>query len=341
MRFLHLGSANKFTIPFFYFLKENFDLSKHKLLFWQQQVECIDSLNDSLVKKNGISYAIHFFKYANKAEKIILHSLFDPRIIILLALQPWLLKRCYWIIWGGDLYSFQQKKKGISFFVKEIFKKIVIKHVGYLLSYIDGDIVLAREIYSAKGVHLDCLMYQSNVFNQPLVERSYKNNNLNIMIGNSADPSNNHVEIIDKLYSIFKGDFYVYIPLSYGDSEYKEYIIDYAKRKFQSNFISLTNFMEVKEYNKFLESIDIVIFNHDRQQGMGNLISLLGFGKTVYIKNNVTPWFFFEKIGVKIFSSEEIDLFVLSEQQRASNVDRIKAYFSYSKFLNQWREIFK
>lgn len=41
----------------------------------------------------------------------------------------------------------------------------------------------------------------------------------------------------------------------------------------------IVDFMDFNEYINFLSTIDIAIFNHKRQQGMGNIITLLGMGK--------------------------------------------------------------
>ncbi|MFC6669724.1 hypothetical protein [Marinobacterium aestuariivivens] len=44
-----------------------------------------------------------------QAEKIILHGLFNSHIFYILAFQPWLLRKCSWVIWGGDLYIREAK----------------------------------------------------------------------------------------------------------------------------------------------------------------------------------------------------------------------------------------
>ena len=42
--------------------------------------------------------------------------------------------------------------------------------------------------------------------------------------------------------------------------------------------------LPLSDYLKILGKIDIAIFNHERQQAVGNITSLLGLGKKVYIK---------------------------------------------------------
>ena len=43
--------------------------------------------------------------------------------------------------------------------------------------------------------------------------------------------------------------------------------------------------MPFNQYLEFLGKIDIAIFNHRRQQGFGNAITLLGLGKKVYLNS--------------------------------------------------------
>jgi hypothetical protein len=40
---------------------------------------------------------------------------------------------------------------------------------------------------------------------------------LSILLGNSADPSNNHVEALERLLPYRDQDIKIYAPLSYGD----------------------------------------------------------------------------------------------------------------------------
>src|SRR5690606_3405679 len=98
---------------------------------------------------------------------------------------------------------------------------------------------------------------------------------VNILVGNSADPSNNHLEILDKLLPYKDADIQIYTPLSYGDQDHAKLVSEYGKKLFSEKFSPVTDFMKEENYLNFLCSIDIAIFNHKRQQGMGNITTLL------------------------------------------------------------------
>ena len=86
--------------------------------------------------------------------------------------------------------------------------------------------------------------------------------------------------------------------------------------------------------------IDIAIFAHNRQQAMGNIITLLGLGKKVYMRSDITPWKLFEDIEVKIYDIGEITLEPLEENVKNENKNRIKTYFSKENYLRQLHQLF-
>ena len=277
---------------------------------------------------------------ARKAEKIILHGLWDSRLIVLLALHPAMLKKCYWVIWGGDLYSHSMGKKNLRWYATELFRRPVIRGMGHLITYVQGDVELARRWYGAVGQHHECIMYTSNIYREYAIkERPHAA--VNIQIGNSADPSNNHLEILENLKSFRDQNITIYAPLSYGDQANAKTVIAAGKAIFGDKFKPMTDFIPFEQYLEFLGKIDIAVFAHKRQQGMGNTITLLGMGKKVYMRSDVTPWATFDGIGVKIFDFLDIDLMPISIEIKNKNRMQIKNKFSEVMLIKQWSAIFE
>src|SRR5690606_38136182 len=133
----------------------------------------------------------------------VLHGLFNPKILLILFLMPWQLKKCYWVMWGGDLYVYQFGEKNWKWRVREFLRRPVIKNMGHLVTYIPGDVELARQWYGAKGEYHECLMYLSNVVDPDIIQAAQagleEHKGQNILVGNSADPINNHIEALEKL----------------------------------------------------------------------------------------------------------------------------------------------
>lgn len=339
---LHISGCDKFIPPFIDFLKENFDFKQHEFLLTGGMAEnnLIKASNVHLANKNKLGRLNHYFKSLIKmhqADKVILHGLFDIKLIFILFCTPWLLKKCYWVMWGGDLYTHKLSEKNRKWKVKEFFRRPVIKNIGHLVTYIEGDVELARKWYGATGRYHECIMYTSNLYKEYSVP-SKQGTAINIQVGNSADPSNNHLEALEKLLPFKNDDICIYVPLSYGDKKHAQAVIQQGQQWFGDKFKPLTKFMPFDKYLSLLGTIDIAIFNHRRQQAMGNTITLLGLGKTVYMRSDTTHWQFFKEKEIVVGDVEVINSLVILNVN--GNQEKVKQYFSTENFISQLKGVF-
>lgn len=109
---------------------------------------------------------------------------------------------------------------------------------------------------------------------------------LKVLVGNSATPSNRHIAALKLLSRFAEEDIRLYAPLSYGDMRYRDEVIACGSHLFGSKFVPLVDYMTPAEYTTFLSGISIGVFNHDRQQGLGNIRKLLRMGSKVYISSD-------------------------------------------------------
>lgn len=261
---------------------------------------------------------------------------------MLLALHPSLLKKCYWVIWGGDLYQYKFRKQNIKHDIYEAIRAFVIKRIGHFVTYVKGDYELTQQWYGATGQYHECLMYTSNIYKEHTIPPK-TGSVVNILVGNSADPANNHLDVFEKLATYKNENLMIYCPLSYGgvDGGYVKQIAEKGTALFGDRFVALTDFMPFAKYLEFLGQIDIAVFAHKRQQAMGNTITLLGLGKKVYMRNDVTPWAMFEGLCVKIFDFLKLDLTPMDGEVLKENQTRIKNYFSEAVLTKQLLNIFE
>lgn len=355
MRIFHLMSNDKFIPPFIKFINDNFNSKEHEFcIFGGKEYQKIEAS-----KKNVKIYINNYKKYILKilyyivcyikiffkmieSDKIILHGLFNTLTIIFLFFNPWFLKKSYWVIWGGDLYSYKKRKKKLLnkiYYKMETYVKGNCK--GYI-THIYGDYELARKWYGASGKYYYSFMYLSNVYRKIELEEKLNIENLNIQIGNSADPSNNHMEILERLKKYRNKNIKLYCILSYGDREWIKKVINKGKELFKEKFIPITEFLSYEDYLKLLTEIDIAIFAHNRQQGVGNITSLLGMGKTVYLKKSVTTYEMFRKLGVELKEFDKMEkLEILSLEKRKMNKIIIEENFTEKKLKKSWKNIFE
>tara|TARA_B100000795_G_C22733774_1_gene412482 strand:- start:165 stop:1175 length:1011 start_codon:yes stop_codon:yes gene_type:complete len=332
-KILHVMMAEKFMSPFIDVINNNFNREEHKMLVINiSNIECPLDLK----KQDGViwitkKYELLKLSYLlNNSNKIILHGLFLNSLIISLFFQPWLMKKCCWVMWGGDFYLPEKQRW---------FKKRVIKKIRNFVTYLKGDFELVKKWYGAEGECHECFMYPSNLYKEFSIIPK-KDSATHIQLGNSADLSNDHIEILEKLRDYKDKNIKIYAPLSYGDQGHVEAVILKGKEIFGDKFIALTDFMPFEGYLDFLGTIDIAIFAHRRQQAMGNIITLLGLGKKIYIRNDISTWNFFKDINVKVFDYNDLDLSLIDNTVKLGNKNRIKTYFSETNYLNQLKICF-
>jgi hypothetical protein len=336
---LHICLLDKFIPPFIEFIKENFEFERHTFHLSGDIDKYSVTKGTNVLLFMGTGRLFKLLHAMYRAKRIILHGLFDPKIVELLALQPWLLKKCYWVMWGGDLYHYKFRERNKNDDRHERIRAFVIKRVGHLVTYIKGDYELAQKWYGATGVYHECLMYPSNLYKESPT-RSESDSYLNVLVGNSAEPSNNHLKVFDSLKPLMHEGVRIYCPLSYGDSDYAAQIASKGKQLFGEQFTALLDFIPIEKYLELLGKIDIAIFAHKRQQGMGNTITLLGNGKKVFIRSDVTPWKLFTSLGVHIFDANSIEISEEKISNLSNNTKVISEYFSTANLVKQYNNLF-
>ncbi|SFS78655.1 TDP-N-acetylfucosamine:lipid II N-acetylfucosaminyltransferase [Lutibacter maritimus] len=130
----------------------------------------------------------------------------------------------------------------------------------------------------------------------------------NILIGNSGDPSNNHLDIFKKLNELGIHDRKIIVPLSYaGSKDYIAHVIEIGKRYFGENFIPLVNFMPLKEYNQLVSSCGFVVFNHVRQQAVANIIAMSYMGAKIFLNEKSPVYEYYKSIGINLKGIKQIN----------------------------------
>lgn len=338
MKVLHIGSAGTIMIPFVKFVNQNFNPKNHVFMLDPEKGHDIPEEENviSLGRLPRILRHVPRLWGMYRAEKVILHGLFDSRLILLLMLQPWLLKKCYWTIWGGDLYDHQLGEKDLKWKLREFVKQRTIRKIGHFITHIHGDYELAQQWYGARGQWHECFMYPSNLYREcPITPKLHEGTN--ILLGNSASSTNNHLDALEKLRPFAGENIRIYCPLSYGDAAYGDKIATAGKEMFGDKFIALREFMPLDKYLELLTDIDVAVFNHNRQQGMGNITTLLGLGKIVYMRSNITSYEALQRLGIRV---RDIDKFKITENNTAEDVFKVADYFSPSRLKIQWSSIF-
>lgn len=177
-------------------------------------------------------------------------------------------------------------------------------------------------------------------------KESLKISGSDILLGNSASATNNHLEAFDLLSEFDLKDRKIVTPLSYGCHKYARAIKSKGTKQFGDRFVPLTSFLPIEEYNQLMSNCGIVIMNHYRPQAVGNIIAALYMGCKVFL-NETNIYQYFDDMGCHIFSitrdfKKDKDVFqLLSDEQIAHNRIVLKNTLGTSVLVEEIQEEFK
>lgn len=310
---------------------------------------------------------------------VILHALTQEKIKIVNEAPEGTV--FLWVFWGADGYAFRKmtrflySKRTMKILNKEVSSGQLLKRqvknsfyhlfkhysnivhgktliederlkaanrIQYCAPVIDEDYFRLKKAIGFKAEYTPFNYGSIDIYAGMLGDAQTSGNN--ILIGNSADPANNHADIFEKLRELDLGSRKLYVPLSYsGNALYKEHILKTGKAYFGDNFHPLTSFIPKEEYTELVRSCNVVIMNHMRQQGGGNLLISLWFGSRIFMNPLSTLYKFYHKTGIHLNNTNELNQNNLDtelvQQQRLENRDILKSHFSAERSSQKVKNI--
>lgn len=206
--------------------------------------------------------------------------------------RPWRWYRGYrWFVFKHEMKKQYERKLE------------TIRRIDYLImpEHSQKSYEFVKRLYPTLRAKRVCGTFNQNVNNavdyglKPIPQ---KNEALNVLLGNSSDPTGNHLDAIMFLAGRLEKDSQIYCLLSYGDSASRDWTIAYGRKVFGDRFHPVLDFMQKDEFVSFMLSMDIVIEYHNRSQAAGNIITALTLGKPVFMKPTSTFFSHLNAIGV-------------------------------------------
>ena len=162
----------------------------------------------------------------------------------------------------------------------------------------------------------------------------------NILVGNSASLSSNHLDTFEQLAKIKLDNRLIITPLNYGDKgDYLKLVKENGETLFGESFVPLIEFKPLVEYNKIIKSCGIAIFNHVRQQAVGNILATCYLGAKVFLNEKSPVYEHFKNLGIIIFGMNELSQLEinksLTDSQIASNKKLLWEYYSEEAVLKK------
>lgn len=365
-KLIHIHSESKFLM--------SIDKYQHDL--FENSMLIIGHKNHSNSKYHDI--AVFFKREEENIDKIVKYiSKFD--LVIFEELTPFnkkiLLKlpkkiKVSWRFFGYELYSkrldlmlsdhslkvldsglkYKSKKSLKKYFEFIKYKYSFIYHFFKYVKRIDNIQVTSKEEYNFIKKHW---LFLPKMLLIPIVRNvkyeKYEKKDF-IILGNSKNIFNNHLDILDIIKNCGNVDGYkVKMFLSYGvDNEYYQEV--YRKATEISKVEVITDFLSREEFNQIYKDAAALVLNCYRQMALGNILTAIEHNCKIYLneKNPLKQWL--HNAGFYVFSIADFDKdykfnnLKLSENHSKNNIfklNELKELNNFTHFNNQLIKLFK
>jgi dTDP-N-acetylfucosamine:lipid II N-acetylfucosaminyltransferase len=314
--------------------------------------------------------------FANSCKELNIDSILkDCKLLIIHSLSPlklYILKRTsknitvVWSVWGADAYPYFYKKnlyepltdKVERSSIKQLIKSTFIyniyhfhkyrvfpvnketgtlKKINYLITVLPYEYELIKNEFQLRAKYLD-YNYGINRFN----EQNFPQLGDSVLLGNSSDYSNNHLDIFEFIKDCDKK---LIVPLSYaGYRSYRDLVIKEGDKIFNTLFNPILEFIPLEKYNQLILSCNSVIMYHIRQQALGNIFMSLFQGMRVFLNKKSITYKYMQDVGMIIFDLEnDVDLVgvELQEKQKIKNRELVIKLRGEKIIINKTQEIYK
>ena len=170
--------------------------------------------------------------------------------------------------------------------------------------------------------------------------KKFKDNN--IIVGNCSAIEIGHLDIFNLISNL---DFNkVLVPLSYGNFDYREKVINFGKVLFSERFIPIVNFKSLIEYRQFFKTASYYIDNSRRQRGFGNIILCLEFGVKIFLNQTNPVYSHVKNLGGYIWTIDEIsnyNLKPLTQNESLKNSSIVDKFYLRDKIIMNWQFFLK
>ena len=349
MKIIHLffGNGTTFLDSIIEMVLQNKDVFNVEETLFVTTSQDIYELNKARVNIEIAKYSAKDFRivkyYAKRCDRLIVHGFTNP--LQALVLNKKMCSRIVWRSWGHDVFEFKESRsiKGV---LKRIASGCYKKKVNRFHIISGSDFVdrydLALHFNNKKIWQLEYpIFFNKSRSNILFNVKSEKSDAIQVLLGHSGIQNDNHISILKELKKFEDKKLHVNLVLSYGDDNYVASVIDYVKKTWREDKVSIiTKKMSAQDYYSFLKSMDIAILDGKKSYALGNIEALLFFKKTIYLNDEGTLARAFKSFSVPFKKTSDLpllsfDSFVEKTHYR-ENLDSIKLR-SYDEIVESWK----
>lgn len=287
--------------------------------------------------QRAITRAVIKTANAHPSAQFLLHGQFNVWIWLAILCGKLSPQRLTWHIWGADLYESSKKWTFRLFYP---IRRIAQKQISRVWAT-RGDLHHLWTTLRPQNPY-DRLVYFPTKLTSPPPHRLRQNRLLTILVGNSGDPSNQHLEALKHIYQQLGQNVRLIIPMGYPprNEAYIHQVEQYAKRWFFSENVQiLRQKLDFADYQQILSACDLGYFNFERQQGIGTICLLIQHNIPIVLHPHNPFCLDMQAEGLPVLTGAQLTLAQITQtQQVLTQLDKRHIHFFPPNYAQSWLE---